>query len=131
MAKRKADESTPTTETRQIGARKLKELLASSRKAYKDVREIAGSLGAEIKDAVENHRLHRKAFSVLKTADRMEPEKLLEFRDTLLYYFDIGGIDARCEQASRLNLGDGRPGEKTGDDSKVKPFPRPTSVAAE
>lgn len=126
MAKRgkKADEKKPDKSIgQQVGQRKLRELMASARSAHQDTREIAGTLGAEIKDAVENHHLHKKAFSVIRTADRMEPEKLVEFLDCLDLYLDLSGLRERAAKAPRLGLDD--------DQTNVKPFPAPSSVAAE
>lgn len=119
------DRVKPSEVSRQIGARKLRELIATACAASNDMREIAGSLGAEIKDAAENHHLHKKAFA----ADRMEPEKLAEFLDCLDYYLDVTGLRDRASKVQRLPMGDEDENPEQADN--VKPFPAPSSVAAE
>ncbi len=112
---------------RAISAKKLKSLLSSCRSAQQNINEISGGLGEEIKAAIEKNHLHRKAFNVVKMADRMEPEKLSEFMDHLDHYFEISGLNARAEQVERLAMGDvtqngeGDPDED--DEGNVRPFP--------
>jgi hypothetical protein len=144
MAKKRkpAKKQAPTEPVRssevrqQIAPTKLRELMRSARTANKDMQEIAGTLGAEVKAAVEKHHLHRKAFSVCKTADRMEPEKLLEFLDSLDYYLDVSGLRKRAESAQRLALG--APATAGEDDDaepdpapNVRAFPPPVAVGAD
>lgn len=132
-------EKTETQRAGQISQRKLKILMSDCRKAYKDSREIAGELGNKIRDAVENENLHKKAFAVIRSADRMEPEKLAEFFDCLDYYRDISGLNERASKVMRMDFDDdGRGNDDDGDDgadgdteSNVRPFPAQTSVAAE
>lgn len=132
MARRaKADneaEAVQPEEVRQaISARKLKSLLSSARKAKEGISEIAGGFGSEVKDAVENHHLHRKAFRVIESADRMEPEKLADFFDCLDHYRDISGLNDRAASVQRLDLNE--PEEE--ETPNVKRFPAPRGVAAE
>lgn len=115
---------------------KLRSLLKSARVAQKDINQIAGDLGAEVKNAVDKDYLHRKAFSVCKTADRMEPEKLADFLDCLDHYLDISGLRDRASKVQRMDFGSGEDGEDDGEGEEaagtnVEPFPAPTSVAAE
>lgn len=139
MAKKKdtdKEETVTSKDVRQmITPVKLKSLIKSARTAQKDIQEIAGGLGAEIKAAVESNHLHRKAFSVCKTADKMEPEKLAEFLDNLDYYLDVSGLRKRAESAQRLAMGDDRHEEREEDEGgkggKVTQFPQPHGVAAE
>ncbi len=106
MARPKKEMAEPSETSEQIGERKLRQLIKDARTAYKDVREIAGSFGAKVASAVEHDHLHRKAFSVCKTADRMEPEKLAEFLDALDYYLDASGLRERATSAPRMPMGD-------------------------
>lgn len=141
-AKTAPAEKTETQRAGQISQRKLKILMSDCRKAYKDSREIAGELGNKIRDAVENENLHKKAFAVIRSADRMEPEKLAEFFDCLDYYRDISGLNERASKVMRMDFDDDGRGADTDDDdgdgesdddtdSNVRPFPAQTSVAAE
>jgi hypothetical protein len=120
-----------------IGAGKLKKLMAAAREGYQSARDIAESLGAEIKGAVDNDNLHRKAFSAVRAEDRMEPEKLAEYFAHRDLYEEILGLRKRAASAPRLPL-DGdkdEAGEPDADAPKdaprenVRPFPRQQSVA--
>jgi hypothetical protein len=106
-----------------ITPNKLLSLMKSARSAQKDIQEIAGGLGSEIKTAVENHHLHRKAFSVVKAGDKMEPEKLAEFLAHLDFYLEASGLRKRAASAPRLEVIEGGKNEK--------PFPQPHGQAAE
>ncbi len=133
MAKKKAEEAeTPMEQAAQIGPRKLKALLRAADSAYKDQRSIAGTLGEKIAQAVEHDHLHKKAFATIRAMDRMTPEKLADYWDTLEYYFDVSGLAERAKSAPRLSLQPGKDDEEAEEgDDKVKPFPKPASVAAE
>lgn len=139
----KKPEKTPTEEAHQIGQKKLKSLLAAARSAAEDSHEITSSLGGKIASAVENDHLHKKAFSTLRMMDKLTPEKLRNYWDTLEYYVDISGLGDRAASAPALPL-DGEDGteeeeqneaaESTGKRKRrnnVQPFPKPTAIAAE
>jgi hypothetical protein len=130
--------------TQQISARKLCSLLATARSTYKDVREIAGAFGAEVKNAAEHEHLNKKAFSMVKTLDRMEPEKLADTLDSLDYYLDVSGLRKRASQVQRLPMGGGdeaaeeehdtepaREGAKAGNGHADKPMPAPVGASAD
>lgn len=128
----KSDQAkTATDKAGQISARKLKSLMAEGRKATQDTREIAGTLGQQIKDAVENDHLHKGAFAVIRKLDRMEPEKLADFLDTLDYYRDISGINERAAKVMRMDLEDDGGKATAGGKGTVHPFPTPKGEAAE
>lgn len=147
MARRRREEgednqATPSDVRPAISQKKLRELLNLSRKAQADVDEINGGVGAAIKAAQEKHHLHRKAFNVCKSADHMEPEKLADFLDCLDHYLDISGLRERAASAPRMQLGDGETEEEETEteettgrrgrgNGNVRPFPAPTSQAAE
>lgn len=124
-----------------ISESKLKSLMKSSRQAKNDISEIAGALGSEIKAAVENNHLHRKAFGVIKMADRMEPEKLADFLDSLALYLDMSGLNERASKVQRMAFGPGETEESDDEDEdgnakleaagNVRAFPAQTAVAAE
>lgn len=89
-----------------ISERKLRQLLKDARTAYKDMQEISGGIGQKIAHSVEHEGLHRKAFSVCRAADRMEPEKLASFLEALDHYLDISGLRERAASAPRMDMGD-------------------------
>lgn len=128
---------TPTQEAVQIGATKLKNLLKAAMSAAQDSHEITSSLGGKIASAVENDHLHKKAFGTLRMMNKMTPERLSDYWDTLQFYVDISGLGERAASAPKLRLETGEAeddeeGETGGKDGKkVTPFPKPTSVAAE
>jgi hypothetical protein len=138
-AEHEATEAAAPSEVRKsISAPKLKSLLASARKATQNLTEISGSLGEEIKTAVDKHHLHRKAFSVIRQADRMEPEKLADFLDCLDHYLDISGLRDRAAQVQRMQFGPGGgASEPVGGDEDEDlgegdgGFPQPRGEAAE
>lgn len=118
------------------GQKKLRSLLNTARSVKKDISELAGGYGTEIKDAVENHHLHRKAFNVCRSADGMEPGKLAEFLDCLDHYLDISGLRARADKVIRMDFEadgeDADDGENAEpQESTVRAFPAPRGVAAE
>jgi hypothetical protein len=128
MVKKKDDASAkPSEVTEQIGQKKLKALLKAATEAYKEGREIAGTIGQKIGEAVENDRLHRKAFSVLRGMDRMTPEKLADFWDTLQFYVDASGLGERAKAALRLPL-DAGDDDDDATEGNVKAFPTPASA---
>lgn len=126
--------------------KKLKSLLASCRSTQNDITELAGTLGEQIKSAVENHHLHKKAFNVCKMADRMEPEKLAEFLEQLEHYLEATGLNERAASAPRMDMGAaGEQTENEADEAEqdkaakrnkgargnVRAFPAPVGEAAE
>src|SRR5579859_92154 len=109
-----------------ISQQKRESLMATARGAKKDIAEISGSLGEQIKTAVENNHLNRKVFRQIVALDRMEPATLRRWLEDFEHYLDISGLQARADSAPELPIA----GEEDGEDN-VKPFPSPTSVAAE
>jgi hypothetical protein len=133
-----AKEAAKPSETRHaISAKKLKDLLKDARAAQQDIDAIAGTLGESIKKAVEKNYLHRKAFNVVKSADRMEPAKLRDFLDCLDHYLDISGLRERAASAPSLPMGGDDQNENEADEleqaraKRDKPFPQPHGQAAE
>jgi hypothetical protein len=123
----KKEAAKPSDVSQQIGQKKLRTLLRAANDAHKDQREIAGGLGQKIADAVENEHLHKKAFSTLRMADRMTPEKLADWWDTLQYYIDVSGLAERAASAPRLRL-EPDAEEDDADKGKVTPI-RPQQAA--
>ena len=88
----------------QIGKSKLKTLLSTARSTYREQHRVGGELGQAIANAVENDHLHRKAFSFIRAADRMEPEELADYLDHIELYLDMSGLKERAESAPRLQI---------------------------
>lgn len=131
-ARTKNTKGTETDKAGQISGNKLKRLMADSRAVYKDVRALSGDLGQKIANAVEHDNLHKKAFAFVRMADRMEPEKLADFLDTIDYYRDISGLNERASKVIKMNLDDdGEGDEQDQGESNVRAFPAPSGVAAE
>lgn len=131
-----------------ISQKKLRALMSSARSATKDVSEKTGWIREKIGHAVENDHLHPKVFSLIRTLDRMEPEKLADYLDCLEHYLDISGLNQRAAQVTRLQFGPGASEAETGEEAgeeagaeeegeqstdqtarNVRPFQRPQSVA--
>lgn len=123
----------PSEVRKAISQKKLRSLMASARSTKKDVDEIVGGHRSELADAVEKHHLHKGVFAVIKRLDRMEPEKLAEWRDVFDHYWDISGLDDRASSAPAMQFEEvddiNNPGGK--DAKNVKAFPAPRAEAAE
>lgn len=135
MAKRTKAEEEATGVSEEISEKKLKSLLASARSNDKDVRELSGSINSKIATAVENDNLHKKAFSTIRAADRMTPEKLADWWDHVQLYMDLSGLSERAKSAPRLRL---EPDKEEADEENagkaegkgnVEPFPQPRGTA--
>lgn len=114
------DNKVKPSEVRQaISQKKLRTLLASTRSAKQDINEITSTLGNEVKQAIENNHLHRRAFGIVRGLDRLEPEQLAETLDCLDHYLDISGLRDRAASAPRMEMGEA---EEDGEDN-VKQFP--------
>jgi hypothetical protein len=120
-----AEQPAPKEKTTALpNAKLILNLLAQARKVKEDVGEIAGELGAAIKDASDNKHLNKKAFGIVKSLDRMEPERLADCLEHLDDYLEKGGLRKRAGQVMRMPLdGDEAP--------NVRPFPQPRGEAAE
>lgn len=86
----------------------LKALLTTARRVGKKTAELNGELGAAVGNAVEHKHLHRKAFSIIKQCDGMEPEKLAEFKAHFDHYWIEAGLEERVDSVERLPIDDGK-----------------------
>lgn len=101
----------------------LKNLLRRTAALQKQAQSTSGEIGEMIAKAVETKHLHRKAFSTLRTAARMEPEKAAEFWHQLFHYYEASGEKDRCDAVGRFDMGEGNgESESEGD-------PEPGNVA--
>ena len=126
MAPRKKKGDEPTAEdtavkslevTAVISTGKLKKLISSHRSSVRDAAQIAQALGAEIKDAVKNNHLHARAFKLICSLDKMEPEELSLFMDNFEYYYDVSGLKKRADSVMKMNL-EGQGDEDDGDEEE-------------
>lgn len=85
---------------------KLKALLTTARRVTKQVTKLSSELGAAVANAVEHHHLHRKAFSIIKQCNTMEPEHLAEFKAHFDHYWIEAGLQERADSVERLPLND-------------------------
>lgn len=134
MARRKAgdEEAAKPSEVRKaISKNKLRALLASAKKTKADVDEIVGGHRSEIATAVENHYLHKKAFAITKSLNRLEPENLRETLDCLDHYLDISGLRERAESAPAMTFEEVDDIDAKTDRKNVRDFPAPRAEAAE
>jgi hypothetical protein len=116
------------TETaKQISGNKLRKLIKAKNGAKKQTREINGSVGGQISDAVENENLDKVAFSMASRLEAMSPEKLWTTLPALLYYIDELGLEEKAKSAPPLPVDE----EDDGKSGKLKPFPKPGSVSSE
>lgn len=82
-------------------------LLQVCRATSADIHEINGGVRGRIADAVENHGMHKKAFSTIRALDKMTPEKLADYLDHLFWYLEVSGLMKRAASAQRLPIGEG------------------------
>lgn len=85
----------PTADARAISKANFDKFIRSYRALKNDAAEAAGNVGGLVSNYTENHKLHKKAFALIKTLDRLRenPVGLAE----LLFHFDVmrehGGYD--------------------------------------
>lgn len=107
----------------------LKKLISHARKAKSDTGEINGDFGAAVKAAVDNHGLHKKAFAICKSLDRLEPEVLSDTLAHLDDYLVKTGLRKRADSVMRMPLeGEDEPRARA---ANVRDFPAPRGEAAE
>lgn len=123
----------PSEVKKMPSARVLKSLIKDGRILQEELAEKRGDYGAAIKNAVENHNLHKRAFAIAKGFDKMEGEKLVDLYDHLQHYMEVLGLNTRMEVATkRMNFDSQQPEdteEDTEDDTNVSRFP--AAAAAE
>lgn len=88
----------------------LNSLLRVCKNHEKNIGELVGSLREKIGYAVEKHHLHKRAFGMIRSLNRLEAPQLAAFFDHFDHYCDVSGLRERAESAPSLDLGD-KPGE--------------------
>lgn len=85
----------PTDDARAITKSSFDKFIKSYRAMRKEAQDATTNVGGLVSNYTENHKLHKKAFSLIKTLDRLRenPVALAE----LLFHFDVmrehGGYD--------------------------------------
>lgn len=113
--KKKADaKKTPKTEKPEavkpsevltmVPAGPLNSLLALDKRTKKAQSELAGEIGQKVGEICERYGTNRKALAIIRTLNRMEPEKLADFLDHFDYLLGVSGLEKRAEQVQRLPL---------------------------
>ena len=99
-------EKTATQEAKQISKTKLNKLFDVGKRTKRETREISGSFGAQVKDAVENDNLDRVAFSIARRLDAMSDERLYVTLPALMFYIEQRGLEERAKNAPPLPVAD-------------------------
>lgn len=85
----------PTADARAISKANFDKFMRSYRAMRKDAQDATSNVGGLVSNYTENHKLHKKAFALIKSLDRLRenPVALSE----LLFHFDVmrehGGYD--------------------------------------
>ena len=101
MARKKSVEIVLTTP-----AVTLVSLLNLARRSNHKVSEINSTVQEAVSNAVNDKRLHRAAFNIVKRLYSMPDEKLAECLYHLTAYLQHSGINDRVEKVGRLPLND-------------------------
>lgn len=114
-----------------ISQGKLRSLMAAARSATKDIASVNGTIRERIGNAKEHDHLHTGVFSLIRKLDRMEPEDLAEYLQTMVVYLDSSGLNDRAAKVVRMEFGPGDDDEDGEPEGNVRAFPKQTAVAAE
>ena len=102
--KETAESVKPSEVLTMIPAGPLNSILALDKRTKTQQSELAGELGQKISAACERYGTNRKALGMIRTLNRMEPEKVADFLDHFDYLLDVSGIEKRAEAVQRLPL---------------------------
>ena len=91
----------------QIEAKKLKTLANSWESTRDEVSELSGDLGSQIRLAIKEEGLHRRAFRAVMAERKMEAEKLAEFYEALDFYREVLGLVERAASAPKFEVLEG------------------------
>lgn len=84
----------------------LGNILTLDKRTKRQQSELAGEIGSAVAKAVERFGTNRKALGIIRTLNRMEPEKLADFLDHFDYMLDISGLEDRAATVQRLPVGE-------------------------
>lgn len=82
----------------------LASILTLDKKTKRQQSELAGDIGSAVAKAVERFGTNRKALGIIRTLNRMEPEKLADFLDHFDYMLDISGLEDRAAAVQKLPM---------------------------
>jgi len=107
--------------TKLVPKKTVNDLLDACREGQASIVEITTELGTHTREA-QKKGLHKKAFSTIKTCDKMTPEKLAEWKEHFDDMWVKSGLEARSKSAPRFE-GMGKNGEseheeESADDAK-------------
>ena len=115
-AKKGGVKARPAEALKMISANDLTNLLRRCKALAKQGSEISGSLGEHIKSAAETKNLDRKAFSMVRSLERMSAMKLMTTLACFDYYRDVLKLDDLAAKQGELKIarqeaGEEEPGE--------------------
>lgn len=104
----------------------IKALLKSGRALKENLDDLTSAHSAEVREAVDKKHLNKKAFQMIKSLDRMTPEKLAATMEAFDHYYTVSGLEAREKSAPTFdqvtNGGEGGEGKDADEfeDDKTK-----------
>lgn len=101
---------------KQIGPRKLKDLVDAHDQMKASKKRIGKSFGELKRSMVEHEHLHGSAFDQAIKERDMEPPELADYLEALEYYRNQLGILDKAKSAPRLPLG----GEEEGGEEEAE-----------
>jgi hypothetical protein len=132
------EKARPSEVRKVISGKKLKELLNAHQQMTSDTSDQRGDFGSALKEQFKKTPFSNRIFRILAGLWKLTPQQLAIELEDLEHGLEASGLNARAETAPTLGLTqedneDNEDNEPVGkfSDNKVKPFPAPTSVAAE
>lgn len=101
----------------------IKSLLKSGRALKENLDDLTSAHAAEVREAVDKKHLNKKAFQMIKSLDRMTPEKLAATMEAFDHYYEVSGLEARAESAPRFEGTGVADGEKGGEEDEFEEDP--------
>jgi hypothetical protein len=119
--RKKSKPAKPSEVLTMIPAPQLNAILALDKRTKTAQAELAGELGQKISGACERYGTNKKALGVIRSLNRMEPEKLADFLDHFDYMLEASGLEKRAEAVQRLPLAE--PEKETDDKTEAETPP--------
>lgn len=91
--------------TKVINKTKFGKLLKSQRSQQGDMDEIRGTMGNEMKTAVEKDNLDKAMFAIVRRLHKMTPEKLAYHLPNLFLYVEYADLEKIAADAPPLPVG--------------------------
>lgn len=80
----------------------FKNLCNQLRNAQRDAEEARGTIGGLISQACETKHLHKKAFALFRTLNKLSDAHLMTTLTHFDHYREIGGLDERATRQSEM-----------------------------